>query len=191
TCPPISGLFFDPSLLLQPTLASVTEALCLSTFFAESSSNQAMLFSCPSPAASSLPPFLQTLLDTVADVLRPAVSARTHALLFQAQPGCARQAIVNLYHPGEGIAPHVDLPARYGDGVIGVSLGAGCAMRFLWLPPLPPRSLVVLTGEARYEWTHGIVARETDIVQDVGEVMRGTRVSVTFRWLLPGADVVG
>jgi hypothetical protein len=64
---------------------------------------------------------------------------------------------------------------------------------------LPPRSVIVLTGEARYAWTHGIVPRARDRVEDVdggGDGgwrwhYREPRVSVTFRWLLPGAEIVG
>lgn len=54
-----------------------------------------------------------------------------------------------------------------------------------------------MSEEARYSWTHGIDGRKEDWVQDrVGAtegrwVMRSIRVSITFRWLLPGADVVG
>jgi hypothetical protein len=62
---------------------------------------------------------------------------------------------------------------------------------------LPPRSVLVLTGEARYEWTHGIASRTRNNVEDavVGEdgwqwQERGVRVSVTFLWLLPGAEIV-
>jgi hypothetical protein len=100
-----------------------------------------------------------------------------------------------------------------------VSLGGGAAMRFaraetsggggrgenghgdgdgneceVWLPP---RSVLVLTGEARYAWTHGIAPRVRDRVEDTVDgggwqwQERGVRVSVTFRWLLPGAEIVG
>ena len=45
---------------------------------------------------------------------------------------------------------------------------------------LPSRSLLVMTGPARYDWTHGIAQRKTDLVD--GEVRaRGTRTSLTFR----------
>jgi alkylated DNA repair dioxygenase AlkB len=33
--------------------------------------------------------------------------------------------------------------------------------KFLYLPP---RSLLVLSGEARYLWSHGIAARKSDMV---------------------------
>lgn len=127
-----------------------------------------------------------------------------------------------MYKPGEGITPHVDLLERYGDGIVGVSLGSGCAMRFrqvregklrrsgveepdeggedeereVWDVWLPERSVVVMSGEARYGWTHGIERVERDWVEgeETGQnewVERGERVSVTLRWLLPGAMVVG
>lgn len=62
---------------------------------------------------------------------------------------------------------------------------------------LPAGSVYVMSEEARYGWTHAIDGRREDWVQDrVGStagrwVMRSIRVSITFRWLLPGADVVG
>ena len=50
---------------------------------------------------------------------------------------------------------------------------------------LPPRSLLVMTGESRYVWTHAIAPRKSDIVSsDTGGltlVARGVRTSFTFR----------
>ena len=43
---------------------------------------------------------------------------------------------------------------------------------YLWLPPhtqhlfylwLPPRSLLIMRGAARYEWTHGIPGRKVSV----------------------------
>jgi alkylated DNA repair dioxygenase AlkB len=109
-----------------------------------------------------------------------------------------------MYDPGEGITPHVDLLGRYGDGIIGVSLGSGCVMRFDSTEDpslvhelyLPSRSILVLSGDARYKWTHGIDKRMKDYVVSDNDVSsawheRGRRISITLRWLLPGADVVG
>ena len=52
---------------------------------------------------------------------------------------------------------------------------------------LPRRSLLVMTGESRYLWTHGIVPRKTDVIHntDGGLTLsyRETRVSYTFRTL--------
>lgn len=51
---------------------------------------------------------------------------------------------------------------------------------------LPRRSLLVISGEARYHWSHGIAPRKQD--QVMGQLVpRGRRVSLTFRHVLrPG-----
>jgi hypothetical protein len=55
---------------------------------------------------------------------------------------------------------------------------AGAQQRHtLWLPP---RSIYVLTGEARYRFTHAITAALSDTV-DGKAIQRGTRTSITFR----------
>ncbi|HEU4403997.1 MAG TPA: alpha-ketoglutarate-dependent dioxygenase AlkB [Polyangiaceae bacterium] len=98
------------------------------------------------------------------------------------------QVIVNEYQPGQGIAPHIDAPA-FGPVVASLSLGSACAMGFegpggealsLWLEP---GSLLVLSGEARSAWRHGIAQRRSDVVE--GERRpRGRRVSLTFRTVI-------
>jgi alkylated DNA repair dioxygenase AlkB len=45
---------------------------------------------------------------------------------------------------------------------------------------LERRSLLILGGEARYEWQHGIANRKNDIWQGL-KYPRGRRLSVTFR----------
>ena len=235
TAPPVPGLFFDPAILLPDGLGDDLMWTCIRTFFRDGIANQVMLFersSPPSPddpsptATLGLPPFLTDLLATLEDLLRPAVPSTVHDLLFSPSPAShegpprARQAIINLYWPGEGISPHVDLLDRYGDGIIGVSLGSGCAMRFAKEDSnesgdgkgdgsepepepepcalyLPKGSVLVMTEEARYKWTHGIEKRYEDLVEESSEseqrvlLTRDVRLSITFRWLLPGADVVG
>ena len=234
SAPPIPGLFFDPTLLLPTDLADSVLRSCMKSFFDDyggAGVNQVMLFGRAGHdggSSSAFPLFLNELLAATSELLaqHPMLPRETHAMLF---PGDrdrrhvphARQAIINLYRPGEGISPHVDLLRRFGDGIVGVSLGdGGVAMRFaraeardtgdastthvgedgeeyeVWLPS---GSVLVLTGEARYKWTHGIAPRLRDKVEVVaaGEgdgwmwQGRGIRVSVTFRWLLPGADIVG
>lgn len=104
--------------------------------------------------------------------------------LFQHPPD---QAIVNEYLPGQGIAPHVDAPSSFGPVVASLSLGSACVMTFESLDGaeripalLMPRSLLVLSGEARLRWRHGIPARKSDRTPD-GAVARGRRLSLTFR----------
>ena len=100
------------------------------------------------------------------------------------------QCIVNESRPGQGIGMHAD-PRDFGPVVASLSLGAAWPMRFRpraarpyaagALPGdevavLPRRSVLVLAGDARHRWMHGIdrrmSARET-----------ATRVSATFRTL--------
>ena len=54
---------------------------------------------------------------------------------------------------------------------------------------LPGGSVYVLSGEARWEWEHGIKGRDRDKV-DGRTVLRGVRVSCTFRWMEQGADLL-
>ncbi|KAF9236184.1 hypothetical protein BU15DRAFT_89240 [Melanogaster broomeanus] len=167
-----------------------------------------------------LPSFLIQLLHQLSTMLQPWIPADLHDLLFPSKgaPARARQAILNLYHPGEGISPHVDLLNRFDDGIIGVSLSSGCVMSFervgdpmgdpkrckdgeenqnRWDLYLPERSILILSKDARYNWTHEIPGKTHDLVESEDEshgphlIRRGTRLSITFRWLLPGADVVG
>jgi alkylated DNA repair dioxygenase AlkB len=55
--------------------------------------------------------------------------------------------------------------------------------RALWLPR---RSIAVVTGDARYSWTHGIASRKSDKVSSKlnrGYAMRETHaMSLLFRW---------
>ncbi|MCU0511065.1 MAG: alpha-ketoglutarate-dependent dioxygenase AlkB [Anaerolineae bacterium] len=102
-------------------------------------------------------------------------------------PWPADQMIVNEYWPGQGIALHVDCEPCFEATILSLSLGAACVMDFVRLEDgakqalrLAPGSLLVLTGEARYAWQHGIAARRRDVWQGV-VIPRGRRVSLTFR----------
>lgn len=203
TAAQIPGLYFTPSLLLPVDLSSRLYQFCFSSYFSHSDVNQVMLFERAPPISTGLPLEFHALLDSIESLLRDILPKEVHELLFPSTPTKARQAIVNMYDPGEGITPHIDLLGRFGDGIIGVSLGSGCVMSFASPSSsmvhemyLPSRSVLVLCGEARYQWTHGIEEKMTDFVDsnEGGEaawIERGRRISVTFRWLLPGAEIVG
>jgi alkylated DNA repair dioxygenase AlkB len=103
-------------------------------------------------------------------------------------PEVADQVIVNEYLPGQGISSHIDCEPCFKDTIISLSLGSGCVMNFtnkfdkkkkipVWLEP---RSLVVLSGEARDKWLHGIPARKSDVWEGQKHD-RERRVSLTFR----------
>lgn len=98
------------------------------------------------------------------------------------------QIIVNEYLPGQGISAHIDCVPCFSDTIASLSLGSGAVMQFtnglekrdLYLEP---RSLIILSGPARYEWTHAIPARKSDVV-DGFKIERRRRVSLTFRTVI-------
>ena len=97
------------------------------------------------------------------------------------------QVIVNEYQPGQGIAPHIDCVPCFGDTIASLSLGSGCVMDFVHDTTktkrslfLPPRSLLILQGDARYHWQHGIAKRLYDTIAGA-RLPRQRRVSLTFR----------
>lgn len=98
------------------------------------------------------------------------------------------QMLVNEYLPGQGIAMHRDYEP-FDRTVVSLSLLSPVVMDFRHANDgrresmlLEPRSLLVLSDEARYEWEHGIARRKSDRRQ--GDRMpRSRRLSVTFRML--------
>ena len=101
------------------------------------------------------------------------------------------QVILNEYLPGQGISAHTDSLA-YGDVIQCYTIGSGATMRFTPEDKedkedkerrdiyVEPRSLYVMTGEARYQWKHEMVSCKTDTVQGVKKA-RSRRISVTLR----------
>ena len=170
---------------------SVLQAIIDSDIFVGGKRNQVMLFA---SSTTPLPLYLTTLLSRLKNILRPFVPSSDLSILFD-QP-LNRQVILNLYPPGQGISPHIDLPNRYADGIIGISLSGGTVIT-LNQPRIeqrhdvyiPSRSVYLLTREARWEWEHGIEGRLEDLVQGT-TIFRETRVSVTFRWMKEGGDVL-
>jgi alkylated DNA repair dioxygenase AlkB len=100
------------------------------------------------------------------------------------------QLTVNEYKRGQGIGAHIDTKSAFDDGLISISLGSDSVMEFQKenengkqlkkLLHLPPRSLLLMSGPTRYEWSHQIVTRMTDCVDGV-VIPRKTRVSLTLR----------
>jgi alkylated DNA repair dioxygenase AlkB len=101
-------------------------------------------------------------------------------------PAVPDQLVVNDYPPGAGIFPHVD-QAVFGDTVASLSLGSSCVMQFTHSEPgqvehllLEPRSVLILSGAARWAWRHAIPARPIDEWEGQ-QRLRSRRVSLTFR----------
>ncbi|CAL8155283.1 unnamed protein product [Prunus armeniaca] len=121
------------------------------------------------------------------------------------------QLTVNEYPPGVGLSPHIDTHSAFEGLIFSLSLAGPCIMEFrryldAGLTPrassssdieiessennsnflrraiyLPPRSLLLLTGEARYAWNHYIPHHKIDMVKDSVIRRASRRVSFTFR----------
>jgi alkylated DNA repair dioxygenase AlkB len=100
------------------------------------------------------------------------------AALANVDPAEFSEVLVTEYQPGAGIGWHRDAPPF---GIVaGVSLAGHCRMRFQTgkgtdrqtaVIQLAPRSLYMLTGEARTQWQHTIPP------------VKELRYSITFRTL--------
>ncbi|BDA44448.1 probable Alkylated DNA repair protein alkB homolog 8 [Coccomyxa sp. Obi] len=172
--PRINGLYHcrnHVNRALQETTMKGVEA---EGWFETAEMNQAMCF-------GSLPGWAKDLADALpTDLFSRKIQSRQP--LFD-------QLTVNVYAPGEGITAHVDLD-RFEDGIAIVSLGSAaimdytrdeCHERLL----LQPGDVLLLEGEARYQWKHGIAAVATEQFGGL-HIQRGWRTSITFRKLVPG-----
>ena len=133
---------------------------------------------------------LGSLPDWVAEVAA-RLYAETH--LFDRIPD---QAIVNEYQPGQGIALHADRNC-FGATVATVSLCDDWEMK---LRPvggtsredrrvlLMRGSVLILTGESRAAWMHGIDKRRRE-KGFLGHRERHRRLSLTFRTLVASGGV--
>jgi alkylated DNA repair dioxygenase AlkB len=123
--------------------------------------------------ADDMPPFLNDLLSRVASFAGCEVEA-------------IRQIGVNQYRAGAGIGWHKDKP-EFGV-IVGVSLLAPATMRFRkadgkgWVRTshiVQPRSIYILSGEARTDWEHSIPPLDA------------LRYSITFRTLTGPQNIAG
>ncbi len=104
------------------------------------------------------------------------------------------QVIVNEYRGNQGIAPHIDSESSFADGVAMISLLETWEMVFKkrrspekGIHKLEQRSATILTGEARYGWTHAIPKRKSEPGavkpgnKKPSRIPRDRRISLTFR----------
>jgi alkylated DNA repair dioxygenase AlkB len=97
----------------------------------------------------------------------------------------ADQVTVQEYRPGAGIGDHCDDRLCFGPDIATISLLAPCTYRLtqrkerqMHVRVLQPRSVVVLQGDARRIWKHGILTTKTDAIRE-------RRLSLTFRTINP------
>lgn len=99
------------------------------------------------------------------------------------------QLTVNKYEAGQGIPSHCDTHSPFQDPIISLSLGSDIVMEFKKDQKcvnvlLKKKSLLIMSGESRYGWQHGITPRSMDIVPVNGSLSvrkRSVRCSFTFR----------
>ena len=96
------------------------------------------------------------------------------------------QCTINVYEDGGGIGPHMDTLQAFEDGpIVSLSLGSDVLMDFrrdldAYQVDLRARSLLIMTGESRLQWQHGIRSRKTELLHGQPRI-RKTRISLTFR----------
>jgi alkylated DNA repair dioxygenase AlkB len=95
--------------------------------------------------------------------------------------------VVNDYPIGVGFPQHRDDLMNYEEVVIAISLGADIVIDFNSLLRtkevgilLEARSLMLMMGEARGDWRHGIARRKSDRING-SRIPRQRRLSITFR----------
>ncbi|EPS71390.1 hypothetical protein M569_03370, partial [Genlisea aurea] len=189
----IDGLSICRKFLSREDQSSLLSALENDGFLSQISRNQAMRF-------GNFPWWAIELSDLISDEAKEPPCSLFPSELLSREP-LFNQLIVNIYQPGEGIAAHVDL-MRFEDGIAVVSLESSCVMHFTpaaaaaaaadddddhrkQIPVLlTPGSLVMMWGEARYEWKHGIDrGRPGSQVWNGREIRQERRTSITLRRL--------
>jgi len=101
-------------------------------------------------------------------------------------PHIPKQLTLNFYEPHEGLAPHTDNPKVIKEWIVGMSLASSCVITFTHNTTkqcheyaLHPGSIMIQSGDVRYNWNHGIFPSKK---QQLGNVVieRGYRVSLQF-----------
>lgn len=153
-----------------------------------------------------LPSFVSPILEKICSF--PSLNGKKSRLVDQ--------LTVNEYPSGVGLSPHIDTHSAFDELLFSLSIAGPCIMEFrkydhgTWRPPssedvdiegdttrdcshflrkailLPPRSMLLLSGEGRYAWHHYIPHHKVDVVggQEIKRHQR--RVSFTFRKVRDG-----
>ncbi|KAI8342465.1 hypothetical protein BC941DRAFT_412862 [Chlamydoabsidia padenii] len=124
-----------------------------------------------------LPAFVEPIVDRI--------------MSNQLMPIAPNHLLVNEYNEGQGIMPHIDAPALFGPAILSLSLLSDCIMKFTQPETnhhvdviLPRRSMVVLTGDSRYKYKHGISKDLVETANDGTVIQRAQRISFTFRQII-------
>ncbi|KAE8671301.1 DEAD-box ATP-dependent RNA helicase 24 [Hibiscus syriacus] len=203
----INGLWLCRNFLSPQHQSSLVSSVLKEGWFNEDSHNQAMRFGdLPAWAIELSSSIREAILvgDHVSESIDLVTSnGGTEPCLLPSnllwREPLFDQLIVNVYHPGEGICAHVDL-MRFEDGIAIVSLESSCVMHFTRVEeggsdinkhgekhPIPvlltPGSLVLMSGEARYQWKHEINRKPGFQIWEAQELVQERRISITLRKL--------
>jgi alkylated DNA repair dioxygenase AlkB len=137
--------------------------------------------------APSMPSHITELRSVIWGLKIPGITNKKDASLNHPEEFASlNQCIINKYEPGQGISARID-HKDYADAVCCYTIGSGAVMTFTNKKSgevvelyVEPNSLYVMTGESRWEWTHEMKPRLSDMVKGT-KIPRGTRISITFR----------
>lgn len=183
----IPGLFFTPEVLTETQEAALLENLKYEPGKPVIQIHPACEFGWPFRPRG--PPL--TLDDSYGIMPAWLEDAWSACVAAGSMPPCVPRhlpdhVLANTYPVGDGCARHTDDKSYWTDFVVGLSLGSGATIEFQRgvSPPvsvyLPQRSMYVLTGAARWDFTHAVTAAAFDDVEGV-RLPRFERVSFTFR----------
>lgn len=127
------------------------------------------------------------------------ITNNTFNIVFDTAKNLTKYRELNFCLNFSGIPPHVDTHSAFEDAIVSLSLASDIVMEFRKASPtngkeyvdhvsvsLPRRSLLIMSGESRYGWKHGITPRKIDVIRDADGHLttkfRSKRISYTFRW---------
>lgn len=190
----IKGLSLCRDFLTPDQQSTLLASILQEGWFSDAAHNQAMRF-------GDLPAWAKELSTCIHEIILysdynpESIKMDEHECMFPSKllhrEPLFNQLIVNSYQPGEGICAHVDL-MRFEDGIALVSLESSCVMHFGRVAKngkdkipvyLTPGSLLLISGEARYEWTHEINRKPGFQKWDGLEIDQKRRTSITLRRL--------
>ncbi|XP_028554732.1 alkylated DNA repair protein ALKBH8 homolog isoform X2 [Dendrobium catenatum] len=116
-----------------------------------------------------LPPFVSPIIEKISSF--QGISENEGQLVDQ--------LTVNDYPPGIGLSPHIDTHSAFDDMIFSLSLAGPCIMEFRKYSLgschsrkaifLPPRSMLLLSGEGRYGWHHYIPHHKGSVINHFPE----------------------
>ncbi|KAJ1528250.1 hypothetical protein HK096_010090 [Nowakowskiella sp. JEL0078] len=185
----VSGLFIAPLILSASIVSNIGNDISQFWFCDSQTRSQFIVFG---RSAISKYSWIQPVLDA-AVVLLKVSEAKTVCISDNIGDTLGHEfdhLLANYYAVGDGIKDHIDLK-RFGDAVVVACFGSTCIMEFKQIGFkdscievfLNPGDMICMTGDSRYNFTHGIPERTVDVVDGLF-FPRKDRVSITLRTMI-------